>query len=148
MTGFRATTFITVAALGAAACALADGCAPSGKRSATLTQDPLVIRLNKDEFRIAFGLNAVGCEASGCNGVIRYRVHWKTEDGAAISELKQVSYSVLPHSARTITVDRQYFDTAEGAHTTEVVKVAVERITCTDASVATTAQVARNTLSP
>ena len=147
MTGFRTTTFITVAALGAA-CALADGYASFGKHSASLTQDPLVMRLNKDEFRIAFGVNAVGCEASGCNGVIHYRVQWKTEDGAVISELKQVSYAVLPHSGRTIAVDRQYFDTAEGAHTTEVVKVAVERITCSGGSVATTAQVARNTRSP
>jgi len=147
MTGLRTTTFITVAALGAA-CALAGDRASSGKPSVSLTQDPLVMRLNNDEFRIAFGLNAVGCEASGCNGVIRYRVHWKTEDGAVTSELKQVSYSVLPHSGRTIAVDRQYFDTAEGAHTTEVVKVAVERITCADGSVATTAQVARNTRHP
>jgi hypothetical protein len=147
MTGFGTRTFVTAAAV-AASCALASGCAPSERRSASLTQDPLVMRLNKDEFRIAFGLNTVGCEASGCSGVIRYRVHWKTEDGAVITELKHVSYSVQPHSGRTITVDRQYFDTAEGAHTTEVVKVAVERITCTDGSLATTAQMAQNTRSP
>jgi hypothetical protein len=27
-------------------------------------------------------------------------------------------------------LERQYFDTAEGAHTTDVVKVTVDRITC------------------
>jgi hypothetical protein len=29
-------------------------------------------------------------------------------------------------------VDRQYLDTAEGAHTTEVLDVRVDRITCRD----------------
>jgi len=33
---------------------------------------------------------------------------------------------------RTMTVDRQYFDTAEGAHTTNVVRVTVDMITCVD----------------
>ncbi len=99
-------------------------------RSASLVQDPLVMRLSKDEFRIAFGINAHGCASNGCSGVIHYRVKWKTEDGTVMSEFRRVRYNVVPHSSRTITVDRQYFDTAEGAHTTDVVKVTVDRITC------------------
>ncbi len=102
---------------------------PSG-RSASLVQDPLVMRLSKDEFRIAFGINTQGCVSNGCRGVIHYRVKWKTEDGTVMSEFRRVRYNVVPHSSRTITVDRQYFDTAEGAHTTDVVKVTVDRITC------------------
>jgi len=43
-----------------------------------------------------------------------------------------VGYSVLPLANRTIAVDRQYFDTAEGAHQTEVLNVKVDRITCRD----------------
>ena len=108
---------------------------PSG-RSASLTQDPVVMRLSKDEFRIAFGVNAQGCVSNGCNGVIQYTVEWKTEDGTVISEFKRVSYNVLPHSMRTMTVDRQYFDTAEGAHTTNVVRVTVDMITCVDGAYA------------
>jgi hypothetical protein len=102
------------------------------ERSAALTQDPLVMRLSKDEFRIAFGVNTQGCVSNGCNGVIHYRAEWKTEDGTVISEFKRVSYNVVPHHSRTITVDRQYFDTAEGAHTTNVVRVTVDTITCVD----------------
>ena len=102
---------------------------PSG-RSASLVQDPLVMRLSKDEFRIAFGINTQGCASNGCRGVIHYRVKWKTEDGTVMSEFRRVRYNVVPHSSRTITVDRQYFDTAEGAHTTDVVNVTVDRITC------------------
>jgi hypothetical protein len=100
------------------------------RRSASLVQDPLVMRLSKDEFRIAFGINTQGCTSNGCRGVIHYRVKWKTEDGTVMSEFRRVRYNVVPHSSRTITVDRQYFDTAEGAHTTDVVKVTVDRITC------------------
>ncbi len=99
-------------------------------RSASLVQDPLVMRLSKDEFRIAFGINAQGCASNGCRGVIHYTVKWKTEDGTVMSEFRRVRYTVVPHSSRTITVDRQYFDTAEGAHTTDVVKITVDRITC------------------
>jgi hypothetical protein len=94
------------------------------------------MRLSKDEFRIAFGVNAQGCVSNGCNGVIHYRVEWKIEDGTVISEFRRVSYNVLPHSVRTMTVDRQYFDTAEGAHTTNVVKVTVDMITCVDGAYA------------
>jgi hypothetical protein len=108
------------------------GAAPAPRGPVSLTQDPLVMRLNKDEFRIAFGINGERCGANGCSGVIRYRVDWKTADGTTRSEVKQVGYSVSPLAARTIAVDRQYFDTAEGRHTTDVVKVRVDAITCRD----------------
>jgi hypothetical protein len=93
-----------------------------------LTQDPLVMRLDKDEFRIAFGINGERCGDAGCSGMIRYRVKWRTADGISRSEVKQVSFKLLPNTQRTITVDRQYFDTAEGQHTTDVVKVSVDAI--------------------
>ena len=129
-----------------ASCALAAmataGIASAAERPVALTQAPLVMRLSKDEFRIAFGLNAIQGAAGGCNGVIRYRVDWKTEDGTVRSESRQVSYKVSPDANRAITVDRQYFDTAEGQHTTEVVKVSVDRITCRDGSASRTPQIA------
>lgn len=96
----------------------------------SLSQTPLVMRLSKDEFRIAFGINGEQCAPNGCHGLIRYRVDWRTEGGVTRSELKQVDFAVSPRSARSITVDRQYFDTAEGAHTTEILKVSVDAITC------------------
>jgi hypothetical protein len=99
------------------------------EHSVSLTQDPLVMRLNKDEFRIAFGINGERC-ANGCSGTIHYRVEWKTRDGASRSESKHVDFTVLPAAGRTITVDRQYLDTAEGQNTTEVLKVHVDAITC------------------
>jgi hypothetical protein len=104
--------------------------APPPKRSVSLTQDPLVMRLNKDEFRIVFGIDGGRCGAQGCSGLIRYRVDWKTQDGTARSEIRHVNYTVLPSAGRTIAVDRQFFDTAEGQHTTDVVKVSVDSITC------------------
>ena len=106
------------------------GAAPPAKHSVSLTQDPLIMRLNKDEFRIAFGINGERCGANGCSGMIRYRVDWKTADGTTRSEIKHVNYTVSPHASRTIAVDRQYFDTAEGQNTTDVVKVSIDAITC------------------
>jgi hypothetical protein len=106
--------------------------APPAERSVSLTQEPLIMRLNKDEFRIAFGINGERCGAKGCSGMIRYRVDWKTADGTTRSEIKHVNYTVSPRASRTIAVDRQYFDTAEGQHTTDVVKVRVDAITCLD----------------
>jgi hypothetical protein len=102
--------------------------APVSERAASLTQDPLVMRLGRDEFRIAFGIDAGRLGSKGGNGVIRYRVDWKTEDGTRRSEIKQVNFTVPAGAGRTITVDHQYLDTAEGEHTTEVVKVSVEKI--------------------
>jgi hypothetical protein len=111
---------------------LSAGAAPPSERSVSLTQDPFVMRLNKDEFRIAFGINGERCGANGCNGTIHYRVEWKTADGTTRSEIKHVNYTVSPRAPRTIAVDRQYFDTAEGQHTTDVVKVSIDAITCRD----------------
>ena len=110
----------------------AAGAAPTAERAVTLTHHPLVMRLNKDEFRIAFGINGERCAESGCNGSIRYRVNWKTLDGITRSEVKHVNYVVPPRASRTIAVDRQYFDTAEGQHTTDVVDVSVDSISCAD----------------
>ncbi len=95
----------------------------------SLAQAPLVMRLSKDEFRIAFGLSAQHCATRGCSGVIRYRVDWKADDGTTRHEIKHVNYRFVPQSSRALAVDRQYFDTAEGAHTTEVLHVRVDRIT-------------------
>jgi len=107
------------------------------ERAVSLTQDPLVMRLNKDEFRIAFGVNGEHCAASGCSGSIRYRVDWRTATGTTGSEMKQVSFTVAPGTTRTIAVDRQFFDTAEGANTTDVVKVSVAAIRCRPRSATT-----------
>src|ERR1700728_5412333 len=83
----------------------AAGISSAAKRAVTLTQDPVVMRLSKDEFRIAFGLNAERCASGGCNGVIRYRVDWRTEDGTMRSEIKRVSYSAMANANRALTVD-------------------------------------------
>ena len=123
---------ISLPLVAALAMSAAAGAAPRSELAVSLTQEPLVMRLNKDEFRIAFGVNGERCGANGCSGMIRYRVQWKTADGAAHSEVKRVGYSVSPLAPRTIAVDRQYFDTAEGRHTTDVVKVTVDAITCRD----------------
>jgi len=97
----------------------------------SLTQLPLVMRVGKDEFRVAFGIKSTGCAATGCHGVVRYRVQWKADDGTTRMDTREVEFAVAPHSAdRTITVDRQYFDTAEGAHTTDVLQVTVDHLTC------------------
>ena len=122
--------------------ATAAGAEPASPRSVSLTQEPLIMRLNKDEFRIAFGINGERCGETGCSGMIRYRVDWKTAQGATRSEIKHVSYTVSPHAGRTIAVDRQYFDTAEGQHTTDVVKVSIDAITCLDGVDAATAELA------
>ena len=97
-----------------------------------LTGDPVVMRLSKDEFRIVFGIEGRSCIPHGCNGSVRYRVDWKASDGTTRSEQKEVNYSVSPDAARTIAVDRQYLDTAEGAHTVDIVNVRVDTITRRD----------------
>ena len=70
--------------------------APAPGCSITLSQEPLVMRLSKDEFRIAFSINAERCAPNGCNGVIQYRIDWKTENGTTRSEIKLVNYIVSP----------------------------------------------------
>ncbi|HEX3845804.1 MAG TPA: hypothetical protein VHV81_00365 [Steroidobacteraceae bacterium] len=102
---------------------------PAG-HSASVTHDPLVMRVSKDEFRIAFGVQADNCAANGCSGVIRYRVNWKAADGVTRTETRRVAYVVSPRAPRTIAVDRQYFHDGEGRSTTEIVKVKVDGISC------------------
>jgi hypothetical protein len=104
--------------------------APPTESRVSLTQAPLVMRVSNDQFRVAFGINGDQCFPNGCRGSIRYRVIWSTEDGVTRSEVRKVSYAVIPNSRRSIAVDRQYFDTAEGEHTTKVVRVSVDMITC------------------
>lgn len=108
----------------------------SADQLVSVSHGPLVMRLSKDEFRIAFGLNGERCAASGCHGVIRYRVSWKTEEGTTTSETRRVSFTVAPRTARSIIVDRQFFDTAEGAHTTDITGVRVDEVTCAVGTVA------------
>jgi hypothetical protein len=134
MTHYTIKSLIIAASI-AAMPALSIGATPAGSaRAVSLSQEPVVMRLSKDEFRIAFGIHADRCatSANGCSGVIRYRVDWKTEDGTTRSEIKRVSYALVARSSRGLTVDRQYFDTAEAAHTTDVVKVSVDMITCVE----------------
>jgi len=97
-----------------------------------ITGDPVVMRLNKDEFRIVFGIEGKSCAPHGCSGSVRYWVDWKASDGTTRSEQKEVSYIVSPEAARTIAVDRQYLDTGEGAHTVDIVNVRVDTITRRD----------------
>jgi hypothetical protein len=101
---------IAVVTLGAGATA-----ALASERSVSLTQDPVVMRLSKDE----------RCASNGCNGVIRYRVDWKAEGGMTPSEIKRVNTTASPRASGAMTVDRQYFDTPEAEHTTDVVKKGV-----------------------
>jgi stress response protein SCP2 len=117
---------IPLSLMGMLTLSAAAGAQSPSNRSVSLTQEPLVMRLNKDEFRIAFGINGEHC------GAIRYRVDWKTADGKTRSEVKRVNYTVSPSATRTIAVDRQYFHNAEGQQTTDVVKVSVDAITCLD----------------
>jgi len=111
---------------------LGAGATPASRGSVSLTQIPLIMRLDKDEFRIAFGINAEQCKAFGCSGVISYRVDWKTEDGTSRSEHKLLDYTAVPGAGRTIAVDHQIFDTVEGEHTTQVVRVNVDNISRID----------------
>jgi hypothetical protein len=144
MTYKRSSSLIVAAAAAALPVLSIGATTPASVKPVSLSQEPVVMRLSKDEFRIAFGINADRCgsRANGCSGVIRYRVDWKTEDGTMRSEIKRVSYAVFPSSSHGLTVDRQYFDTAEGAHTTEVVKVSVDMITCVDGTDSGTARTA------
>jgi hypothetical protein len=97
----------------------------------SVTNDPVVIRMDKDEFRIAFGVTGDACDTKGCSGVIRYRASWRTEDGAQAVDNKVLSYDIPSGAKRSIAVDRHYFDTSEGRHTTDVVEVKVDDVSCT-----------------
>ena len=106
------------------------GSAASRKSTVSLTQEPLVMRLDKDEFRIAFGVNAEQCGANGCDGVISYRVDWKDADGTIRSEQRQVNYAAPPGANRTIAVDHQYLAGARGEHEIQIIKVSVDQMSC------------------
>jgi hypothetical protein len=95
----------------------------------SLTQAPLVMRVGKDEFRIAFGLDAASCQ-EGCSGSIRYDATWQTDDGQQSTERKTVAFDIPAGAERSLSVDRHYFDTAEAQHTTQIVGVAVDQISC------------------
>jgi hypothetical protein len=104
--------------------------AAPGTCSVSLTQDPLVMRIGKDEFRIAFGLDAAACRESGCSGSIRYNATWATDDGQQSTEQKTVAFDIPAGAERSLSVDRHYFDTAEAQHTTNIVGVDVQQIRC------------------
>lgn len=134
---------LALAALAALACIAASASQAGGAgRSVSLSQEPLVLRVSNDEFRIAFGLNGQGC-AAGCSGIIRYRVDWRAAGGQTRSEIRHVSYVVSPQAPRTIAVDRQYFHRGESRDTTEIVKVRVDGITCVEGTGLAQAELAK-----
>ena len=98
------------------------------------------MRIGKDEFRIAFGVNGEQCQGDACSGSIKYQTTWKTENGATNVERKQLSYEIPHGASRTVAVDRHYFDTAEGKHTTQIVQVSVDQVSCTRGTEASLAQ--------
>lgn len=104
--------------------------AQPGTCGVKLTQDPLVMRIGKDEFRIAFGLDAATCKDDGCSGQIKYKATWQAEDGTRNSEQKTVGFSIPSGAERSLTTDRSYFDNGEAQHTTQVVSVDVAEISC------------------
>jgi hypothetical protein len=110
--------------------------AASNVCSVSLAQDPVIMRLGKDEFRIAFGLSGEHCaQPGGCAGTINYRADWKAEDGTLRNEHKQLAFTIPDGAKRSLVVDRHYFDTSEGKHTTDVTLVSIENVSC-DATVA------------
>ena len=124
----KRTNKLAAMAMALAAMPLASAFAETGTCSVSLTQDPLVMRVGKDEFRIAFGLDGASC--AGCSGVIKYNTTWETEDGTRSTEQKSVTFNIPDGAERSISVDRHYFDTAEAQHTTQVVSVNVDQISC------------------
>jgi hypothetical protein len=124
---FRTIVF-ALATLPCAGAFAADAC------SISLSQDPLVMRIGKDEFRIAFGLDTQACKDTGCAGTIKYNTTWETEDGARSTEQKSVAFSVPDGAERSLSVDRSYFDSGEAQHTTKVVSVDVAEISCDSAA--------------
>ncbi|HKE49114.1 MAG TPA: hypothetical protein VKB52_13700 [Rhodanobacteraceae bacterium] len=121
----KAPLFALALVLPAAAESAAVPCAVS------VTGDPLVIRMGKDEFRIAFGVTADACDTAGCAGAIRYKAAWRADDGTDGIDEKVLRYDIPSGARRSIAVDRHYFDSREGGHTTDLVEVAIEDVTCT-----------------
>jgi hypothetical protein len=82
----------------------------------SLTQDPLVMRVGKDEFRIAFGLDAASCHESGCSGSIQYDATWQPDDGQRITERKTVAFDIPAGAERSLSVDRHYRYSERSTH--------------------------------
>jgi hypothetical protein len=106
----------------------------------SLTQEPLVMRVGKDEFRIAFGVEGASCNDTGCAGSIKYKATWQTEQGTQVVDRKTLDFSIPSGAKRSISVDRHYFDTSEAGHTTQVVHVDVDGISCNQHAVTGLAQ--------
>ncbi|MGH8172913.1 MAG: hypothetical protein ACREPX_07175 [Rhodanobacteraceae bacterium] len=107
-----------------------DALAAPATCSVNVGKDPVVMRMAKDEFRIAFGVSGDECHENGCSGVIHYDAAWRTEDGAENVDHKVLSYNIPSGTKESIAVDRHYFDTGEGKHTTDLVRVSVGDISC------------------
>ena len=103
---------------------------PATTCAVTVAKDPVIIRMDKDEFRIAFGVSGERCQESGCSGVIRYKAAWRTENGEQSVDTKLLSYDIPNGASNSIAVDRHYFDTSEGKHTTDLVQVTVDDVSC------------------
>lgn len=129
----KRTKFLTIA-FALAALPAASAFAEGGQCNVSLTHDPLVMQIGKDEFRIAFGLDSGSCKEAGCSGSIRYNTTWETEDGQRMTEQKTVAFEIPDGAQRSISVDRSYFDTAEARHSTKVVGVDVAAISCDGSS--------------
>ena len=103
---------------------------PAATCAVEVTKDAVIIRMDKDEFRIAFGVSGDRCEQSGCAGVIRYKAAWRTENGQEAVDTKLLSYDIPNGANHSIAVDRHYFDTSEGKHTTDLVEVTIDDVSC------------------
>jgi hypothetical protein len=112
------------------ALAVGNAAAAEASCAVNVTDEPVVIRMDKDEFRIAFGVAGDACEKGGCAGVIRYHAAWRTEDGTESTDDKVLSYEIPSGAKRSIAVDRHYFDTSEGRHTTDLVGVKIDDVSC------------------
>jgi hypothetical protein len=112
------------------ALAVGNAAAAEATCAVSVSNEPVVIRMNKDEFRIAFGVTGDACRDHGCTGVIRYQAAWRTEDGSESTDTKLLSYDIPNGAAQSIAVDRHYFDTSEGKHTTDLVGVKVDAVSC------------------
>lgn len=123
------TTIPVLVALLAIGNAAAAPAAPA-ECSVSVSNEPVIMRVSKDEFRIVFGVSGDACQQTGCAGVIKYQASWKTEDGAENVDSKLVSYTIPSGAERSIAVDRHYFDMGEGKHTTELVRVSVDDVSC------------------
>jgi hypothetical protein len=98
--------------------------------SVQIKEEPVVIRMDKDEFRIAFGVSGDACRDNGCSGVIRYKAAWRTDDGIGRIDDKVLNYEIPSGANQSIVVDRHYFDTSEGKHTTDLFHVTVDDVSC------------------